>query len=173
LHERPSISRHTYLACLAYLGGRRRYVGQISVRISCLPIQRLPGFYGTRPFTAVFRKSPEFVLLLTQIKSVHALPSHFCNDNFHLRLGLSGGLYPSGLPTLPAQTLYAFLFSLLFVLHHLPISSFSFSSLYHWRSVQIMKLLITHFSLIPCYFLSTTPECSSQHPILGHSVLPA
>ena len=40
---------------------------------------------------------------MRQTKSVHALPSHFCNDHFHLRLGLSSGLYPS--PPPPAQTL--------------------------------------------------------------------
>jgi len=39
---------------------------------------------------------------------------------------------------------------------------------YIWSGVQIMKLLIMHFSSASCYFLPHKTKYSPQHPILKH-----
>jgi hypothetical protein len=35
-----------------------------------------------------------------------------------------------------------------------------------WRGVQIVKLVITHFSPVSCYFLSSRSFCSPHHAVL-------
>jgi hypothetical protein len=109
---------------------------------------------------------PLLVPILSQINPVHITPSHSSNVRFnvfsHLRLGLSGGLFPSGYPT---KILYIYIPLLpnacsMSCQFHLP--WFDYSNYIWWR-VQIIKLLIIQFSPIfygfihfrYIYFIST------------------
>jgi hypothetical protein len=78
---------------------------------------------------------------------------------FHLRLGLSSGLFPSGLLT---NILFAFIICptrlmLLFLVNH-----------NIWRRIQMMMLLSMHFSPFCCYYFSPKSKYSRQHFVLKH-----
>jgi hypothetical protein len=101
-------------------------------------------FYGTRRFITVFTRALDFFPVLSQINPVDPTPSYSLRSililSTYRRLGLPGGLFPSGFLT---NILYVFLFP--FVLHALPISSsLTHHSNYSWRRVQVMKLLVGH-----------------------------
>jgi hypothetical protein len=84
----------------------------------------------------------------------------------HLRLGLPSGLFPSGFPhqyptctPLLPHSCYMLCPSLPTWLDH---------SVYVWRRVQVMKLLIMQFSPTSCHFISLRSKYSPQHPVLKH-----
>ena len=113
--------------------------------------------------------SPPYVPIQSQTNPAHVAPSHSWRRSIlifssHLRLGLPGGLFSSGIPT---KTLYA----PLIVSHRSHISRPSASCWFcHqdiWWAVQVMKLLIVPYAPVPCHF-PVRPKCLPQHPILEH-----
>jgi len=85
--------------------------------------------------------------------------------SFHLRLGLPIGLFPSDFSH--QNPVYACPVPCTCYMSRLCDSRF-----YHphtiGRGVQIIKLLIMYFSLLPCHLVPRRPEYSPQHPILKH-----
>jgi hypothetical protein len=110
------------------------------------------------------------VPILSQISPVHNLTFHFLK--IHLNIILLS------MPVSPKWSLYRkfpyqnpVCTSPLPHTRYMPCPSHS-SQVYHpnnigW-AVQMIKLLITWFSLLPCYLAPFRPKYLSQHPILKH-----
>ena len=87
-------------------------------------VSKFPAFYGTRRFITAFTTARH--LSLSWARSIQFMPFQPISLrsililSFHIYMGLSSGLLPSGFPT---STLYARLLSP-YVLHALPISVF-------------------------------------------------
>jgi hypothetical protein len=87
-------------------------------------LENVPTFYATGRFITVFTTVRHWSL--TSARRIQSIPPHPISLmsvlilSSYLRLGLPGGLFPSGFPS---KTLYAFVFSPTSVLHALPISS--------------------------------------------------
>jgi hypothetical protein len=77
-------------------------------------LKKLPAFYGTRRFIAVFTTACHWLLPSARRIQFTPVPSCFFEIHlislFHLRLGFSSGLLPLDFPT---KIIYAFLFSLM------------------------------------------------------------
>ena len=127
----------------------------------------IPAFYGTRRFTTAFTKARHLCLFWT--RSIQSIPyptswRPILILRSHLRLGLSSGLFPWGLPT---KTLYAPLLSP-HVLHTRPpppwFRPFTriFSAKYRPQTSSVYCLLHS------CYLVPFRPKYPPQHPILEH-----
>ena len=112
------------------------------------------------------QNSPPYVPIRSQMNPVHV--AHLLKIHFlifsHLRLGLPGSLFSSGIP-------HQNLVRTSSVSHRRHMSRPSFSCWFcHndiWWTVQVMKLLIAPYAPAPCYF-PLRPNCLPQHPILEH-----
>jgi hypothetical protein len=119
-----------------------------------------PTFYGTRRFTTVFTKpstNPYFEP--EQSSPYHPILSkiHFNNVlSTHQRLGLPGGLFHSGFPI-----------NILYVpfLSH---SCCMYCPSHPPEDCQVIKLLLTQFSLTSYHFISLRSKYSPQNPVLKH-----
>ena len=71
-------------------------------------VKRYPVFYGTRKFITGFTSaSQQFLSWASSIESKHPHPTSLRSSlilSYHLRLGLSSGLFPSGFPTIALIT---------------------------------------------------------------------
>ena len=115
-------------------------------------------------------KRPPPVSILGQLDPVHT-PSHPTSWrsililSSHLHLCLPSDHLPSGFPTNPVHV------SPLPHTRYMPCPSHS-SPFYHPSSivwaVQIIKLLVMSFSLLPCHFVPLRLKYSPQHPVLKH-----
>jgi hypothetical protein len=113
-------------------------------------------------------KGPPLVPTLSQIYPVHTTPFYlFILILFsHLRLGFPSCLFS---PAVLTNIIYTFLFSTMRATYHanlflLDLTNYDFT----WRSVQVMKPLITQFPPISCHFISLRSKYSPQHPVLKH-----
>jgi hypothetical protein len=79
---------------------------------NCAAIQELPSILWNPKVHYNVHNSPPQVPILSQIDPIPTILSYLSKIHFilstHLRLGLHGGLFPSGFPT---NILYAFLFA--------------------------------------------------------------
>ena len=67
-------------------------------------VKKFPAFHGTRRFiTALTSLRHPFLSWASPVQSIYPHPTSILILSTHLRLGLSGGLFPSGFPT---KTLY-------------------------------------------------------------------
>ena len=127
-------------------------------------VKKFTPFYETRRFITPFTSAR--YLSLSWASLIQSIPPHptFWRSSlilsFHLRLGFSSGLFPTGFPT---KTLY----KLLPNTRYMPRPSF-----YHPKNIcwgrHIIKLLIIYFSPFPFYLLPLRLKYSPQHPILKH-----
>jgi len=126
----------------------------------------LNGIQGSLP-----RLQPPPGPVLSQINPIHALPTPFLK--IHLNIIL---------PSIPGSSKWSL--SLRFpppknpvctspLLHVCYMAHPSRSSSYYhpnniWWAVQIIKLLIMYFSLLPCYLIPLRPKYSPKHPVFTH-----
>jgi hypothetical protein len=131
---------------------------------NCAATQELPSILRNPKVQYRVHKSLPLVPILSHIHPIHSIPSYLSKIT-HLRLGLSGGLYPSGFPTI---VLYAFFFSThsCYMPHPSHPSWLDYSN-YTWRRVQVMKFLIMQFSPTSCLCFLITISCDHIVIILG------
>jgi hypothetical protein len=83
-----------------------------SVAANCAATQELPSILWNPKVHHRVNKSLPLLPILSQINSIHTIPSYLSKIILilftHLRLGLPSGLFPSGFPT---NILYTFLFA--------------------------------------------------------------
>ena len=131
-------------------------------------VKKFPAFYGTRKFITALTSARHLSLSwANSIQSMHPRPiswKSILQLFSHLHLVLPSGLFPSGFPT---KLLYTPLLSP-YVLHAPPISFFNWWPKSILWGVQIIKLLVRHSSLLPCYLVAPKPKYSPQRPILKH-----
>ena len=100
-----SLYLHTYWQLTYLLTPRSRVF--LEKLIGSQLVKKLPAFYGTRSFITAFTSARH--LSLSRARSIQSIPPHPTSWksililSYHLRLGLSSGLFPSGFPT---KTLY-------------------------------------------------------------------
>jgi len=134
-------------------------------------VKKIPGFYWTRSFITAFTRPRQLSLSwVSSIQSISPHPTSWRSISilsFHLRLGLSSGLFLT-VPSPPKQPRIG-LSSLTYVLYAHPFHSsrFDHPNNIGW-GVQIMKLLIMKFSPIPCHPIPLRPKYSPQYPTLKH-----
>ena len=83
----------------------------------------------------------------------------------HICLGFPRGIFPSGFAI---KTMYApllFPVCAICLTHLIPLIDHPSDI---WRGVQIMKLLIMQFPLVPCYLILVRPKYLPHYPILKH-----
>jgi hypothetical protein len=100
-------------------------------------------------------KSPSLIPILSQMNPLHATQSYFSKIisvlSSHQRLDLSSGLFPSGFPPKPCMWFLPPHACYMPCPSHAPWVE---HCNYIWQRVQVMKLLIMHFSPASCYFIS-------------------
>jgi hypothetical protein len=134
---------------------------------NCLDTHELPSILRSPKVYYHVHKSLQLVPVLSQINPVHITPSNFSKIYFNI--------------ILPPTSTYSYR-SLSFWLcrqnpiniHLIPMRA-SFPAcltlldlIYIWRRTQIMKLLITQFSLASCHVIPLRFKYSSQHPLFEH-----
>jgi len=113
-------------------------------------------------------KSPPPVPTLNKSDPVHAPTSHFLKIQLNINLPSTSGHSKWSLSLrFPQQnTVYASPLSHTYYMSRPSHSSrFDHPKNIGW-GVQITKLLVTQFSLLPCYLVLLRPKYSPQHPIL-------
>lgn len=136
-------------------------MGQSFLRIK-IPqqVQQISTFYGTQNFSTVFirpcHSSLSWARLIKSTPSSHIYLNSIPILSFHLCIGLPCALISSGFWI---ETLCAFLFS-----PHTCHMICPFHPI--WLNLLNMKLYITQFYPVTCYFLSLSPNYLPQHRIL-------
>ena len=111
---------------------------------------------------------PPPVAILSHIGLIHNPTSHYLKIHLNIIIPLTPWSSKFSLsPRFPTKTLYNLLSCPQYALHDTP----PHCRFYRPNSIgwlQIIKLLITWFSPLPCNLVRLTPRYSPQHPILKH-----
>ena len=130
-------------------------------------VKKFPAYYETRTFITAFTRPRHLSLLWADQSS--PCPSHPTSWRSililfsHIRLGLPGGLFPSGVPT---QTLYAPPIWSTCPAHLIPLDLITrtiFGDEYRSVSSSLCSFLNP-----PCFLVPLRPKYSPQYPVLRH-----
>jgi len=131
-------------------------------------VKKFPAFYGTRRFITAFTSGLHLLLSCgNSIKPILPHPTSWRSSQSYPSIYSCVSQVVSFAPVYASPIPHT---------RYMPRSSHS-SRFFHPNNigwgVQIIKLLISSFSPLPCYLVPLRPKYSSQHLILKHIVPPS